>query len=132
MKQNEIDFMVLYESEILPNRQSASGNLLEKAGKLIGIVVDRSCRSCTEQSSGQLLNIYGAMKPTFDQWIKDHPKENLDEFDPILSPYFHKKYREDVKKETDTPNTDKVYLGVTKIKEFKKPLPTDKKIITEE
>jgi hypothetical protein len=129
MKQNEIDFMVMYESKILPNRQSVSGELLEKAGKLIGVVVDNSCRSCTDLSSAKLLNIYGSMKPSFDKWNKDHPKGDLDVFEPILSPYFHKKYKK-VVDDTDTPDTEKVYLGVTEVKEYKKLLPTDKKIQT--
>lgn len=75
MTDNELKFMKLFEEQILPNRKNVSIAILKQAADLVGVGINTSCRTCAARSSSDLLNKYGQMKPTYDEYLANLPKE---------------------------------------------------------
>lgn len=70
LSDNEIEFMKQMEQSILPNRKHVDTGTLKKVGALVGISVNVSCRTCATKGGGDMLNLYGQLKPLWVEYNK--------------------------------------------------------------
>jgi hypothetical protein len=75
MKTNEIEFMLYMEQHILPHRRTVDYDVLITAGNFVGIHINTSCRSCASKSGIVLINKYGQLKKSYEDWKEMKSKD---------------------------------------------------------
>ena len=73
LSSNQILFMKRMDEEILPNRNNVNMATLKNVGALVGIDVNASCRTCAAKGGNDMVNLYGQLKPAYEEYLKAIP-----------------------------------------------------------